>query len=185
MRFMQGVCLAAVSTLAVVNFGCAQKSATTAAAIEDKVYTVTPNAIVVKVGIVLGEVTEMKVMERVEQGTGRVDTAAKLSGKLKLTNGSTDQSVRLLGGKIIYIDDQGQPIKLDATRTEPTLRFSGTSEQLNPRQDASLSIDVDFPAEALKAKKLGEIRLELSYLPMAYKVETAKIPVAISIAAPK
>lgn len=185
MRFVQGVCFAAVSTLAVVNFGCAQKSAKTAAPIEDKVYTVTPDAIVVKAGIVQGAVTEMKVMERVEQGTGRVDTAAKLSAKLKVSNSSTDQSVRMLGGKILYIDDQGQPIKLDATRTEPTLRFAGASEQLNPRQDASLSIDVDFPAEALKAKKLSEIRLELSYLPMAYKVETAKIPVAISIAAPK
>jgi uncharacterized protein YjbJ (UPF0337 family) len=40
-----------------------------------------------------------------------IDSAAKLTGKLKLTNSSTDQTVRLVGGKILFIDAQGQPIR--------------------------------------------------------------------------
>ena len=127
-----------VSTVAAVSFGCAQKANVPQAVIEDKIYTVTPNAVKVTAGIVNGELTELKVMERVEQGSGRVDTAAKLSGKLKLTNSSPDQTVRILGGKIVYIDNQGKPIKLEEARTEPTLKFNNAmnaSDRIDPGQD--------------------------------------------------
>jgi len=174
-----------IGTLAAAGFGCGQKPTVPQAVIDDKVYSVTPDKVKVTAGIVNGEVTELKVMERVEQGSGRVDTAAKLSGKLKLINSSTDQTVRLLGGKIIYIDDQGQVMKLDATRTEPTLKFANMSnsvDRLDPGQDLTQAIDVDFPAGALKANKLKEIRIELAYIPSAYKLQTANFSVSIGAA---
>ncbi len=40
-------------------------------------------------------------------------------------------------------------------------------------------MDVDFPAEALKVKKLKEIRLELPYIPSPYKEESVNFTVAI------
>jgi len=171
------------AAVAATAFGCAQKPSTTAAVIEDKVYSVSPDQVQVKTGIVTGEVTEMKVTERVEQGTGRVDTAAKLTGKLKLTNSSTDQTVRMLGGKIIYIDDQGQVIKIEEARTEPALKFPSSfnsgADRLDPGQDATQTLEVDFPAAALKSKKLKEIRLELAYIPSSYKMQTANFNVSI------
>ena len=134
----------------------------------------------VKAGIVTGDVTEMKVTERVEKGSGRVVSPAKLTGTLKLKNSSKDQAVRLVGGKIQYIDAQGQPMKLEETRTEPTIKFATYgSERLDPGQDATQSVDVDFPAEALKAKKLREIRLDLAYIPSPYKEETVNFTVVI------
>jgi hypothetical protein len=140
----------------------------------------TPASVKVKAGIVTGEVTEMKVTERVEKGSNRLVSPAKLTGTLKLTNSSKDQAVRLVGGKIQYIDAQGQPIKLEETRTEPTIKFATYGpERLDPGQDATQSVDVDFPAEALKAKKLKEIRLELTYIPSPYKEETVNFTVSI------
>lgn len=178
MHTWSGVMMA--TAVAATLLGCAQKPATTAMVIEDKVYTVTPDQVKVKAGIVTGEVTEMRVTERIEQGSGRIDTPAKLTGKLKLTNSSTDQTVRLLAGKLLYIDTQGQLIKIEEARTEPTFRFSSSSsERLDPGQDASQSVEVDFPAEALKAKKLKEIRLELAYIPSSYKLEKANFAVSI------
>jgi hypothetical protein len=172
-----GVTVAA--TVAAMTLGCSQQSGT-AVVIEDKVYTVTPASVTVKAGIVTGEVTEMKVTERVEKGSGRLVSPAKLTGMLKLKNSSKDQAVRLVGGKITYIDAQGQPIKLEETRTEPTIRFATYgSERLDPGQDATQSVDVDFPAEALKAKKLKEIRFELAYIPSPYKEETVNFTVVI------
>lgn len=175
--------VAAVAMVAVAGFGCAPKPSTPAAAIEDKIYAVSPDQVQVKTGIVTGEITEMKVTERVEQGTGRVDTPAKLTGKLKLTNSSTDQTVRMLGGKLIYIDDQGQVIKIEQARTEPVLKFPSSfnsgADRLDPGQDATQAVEVDFPAEALKSKKLKEIRLELAYIPSAYKMQTANFSVSI------
>ena len=168
-----------VAELTTMTLGCSQPSGT-AVVIEDKVYTVTPAGITVQAGIVTGTVTEMKVLERVEKGSDRVVSPAKLSGKLVLKNSSTNQTVRLVAGKILYIDTQGQPITLEATRTEPTIKFASYgAEQLNPGQEATQALEVDFPAEALKAKKLKEIRLEFAYIPSPYKEETVNFIVAI------
>ncbi len=168
------------TAVAAMTLGCSQQSSGPAVVIEDKVYTVTPAEVKVKAGIVTGDVTEMKVTERVEKGSGRIVSPAKLTGKLVLKNSSKDQAVRLVGGKIQYIDAQGQPIKVAEAQTEPTIKFATYgAETLDPGKDATQSMDVDFPAEALKAKKLKEIRLELVYIPSPYKEEAVNFTVAI------
>ena len=178
MRKWVGVTVLAAA-VAAMTLGCSQQSGT-AVMIEDKVYTVTPASVKVKAGIVTGDVTEMKVTERVEKGSGRLVSPAKLTGTLKLKNSSANQAVRLIAGKIQYIDTQGQPIRLVEGRTEPLIRFATyCPERLDPGQDATQSVDVDFPAEALKAKKLKEIRLELAYIPSPYKEETVNFTVSI------
>jgi uncharacterized membrane protein YeaQ/YmgE (transglycosylase-associated protein family) len=175
-----GLGAAVVAVVAWMTLGPAPQPAATAAVIEDKTYTVTPASVKVQAGIVTGEVTEMKVTERVEQGSGRVVSAAKLTASVVLKNGSANQTVRLVAGTIQYIDAQGQPIKLEAARTEPTLRFATYgSDRLDPGQETTQSLDVDFPAEALKAKKLKEIRLDLAYIPSPYREETANFIVSI------
>lgn len=167
--------------VAAALLGCTPQQPRALTAIEDKVYPVTPTAMTVKTGIVTAELTEMKVTERVEKESGKIDTPAKLSATLKLVNSSSDQTVRLIGGKMVYIDMQGQPIKVEEARTEPVIRFTSvSSSQLDPGQDATQSIDVDFPTEALKTKKLKQIRLDLTYAPTAYRQETANVVVSIS-----
>jgi hypothetical protein len=164
---------------------CTPNTPSTRLAIEDKVYSVTPTAMTVKAGIVTAELTDMKVTERVEQDTGRIDTPAKLTGTLKLQNHSSDQTVRLISGKMVYMDMYGKPIAVGEARTEPVVRFtSQSSSQLDPGQEASQNINVDFPADALKAKTLKEIRLDLVYSPTAYRQETATMAVAIGGAEP-
>jgi hypothetical protein len=157
-----------------------EPAATAAQVVEDKTYTVTPAAMKVKAGIVTGDVTELKITERVERGSGRVTSPAKLTAKVVLKNSSANQTVRLVAGKIQYIDAQGQPIKLEEARTEPTLKFQAYgSERLDPGQEATQTLDVDFPAEALKAHRLKEIRLELAYIPSPYREETVNFTVSI------
>ena len=171
--------------VAAALLGCIPQQPKVVTAIEEKVYSVTPPAMTVKTGIVTAELTDMKVTERVEKDSGKIDTPAKLSAKLKLVNSSSDQTVRLIGGKMVYIDMQGQPIKIEEARTEPVIRFtSASSSQLDPGQDATQSIDVDFPAEALKTKKLKQIRLDLTYAPTAYRQETANVVVSIGASEP-
>lgn len=175
-----GVATAIAVTAAA--YGCAPKPPVAMAVIEDRLYTVTPDQVTVTTGIVTGEVTDMKITERVEKGSGRIETPAMLSGKLKLTNSSRDQTVRLVGGRILYIDDRGQLIKIEDARAEPTLKFStshNAPDRLDPGQDATQNVQVDFPAEALKAGKLREIRVELAYIPSAYQLQSANFRVAI------
>ena len=170
------------AAVAAMSVGCTPPSSAVASVINDKVYSVTPASVKVKAGIVSGEATEMKVMERVEEGSGRVTTPARLTGRLVLRNVSSDQAVRLLGAKIVYIDAQGVPIKLASDRTEPTLWVAssyGSPDRLDPGHETTQTLDVDFPIEALKAKKLKEIRVELSYIPSQFREETLSFAVSI------
>lgn len=174
--------MAVGAAVVAMTLGCSPKPAATQAAVNDKFYAVTPDAITVKGSLMSGALSEMKVVERVEDGSGRVDQPARLTAKLVLTNISKDQSVRLLGGKLLYIDVQGKPIPLEDQRTEPTLKASGSSggqERLDPGEEANQSVEADFPAEALKMKRLKEIRLELLYIPSAYKQEAMNFAVSI------
>jgi hypothetical protein len=178
--------LIAASVIAAASAGCTPPPAHVNAVVNEKVYSVSPATTKVKVGIVTGEMSEMKVTERVEEGSGRITAPAKLTGKLVLKNISADQTVRLLGGKIVYIDMQGKPIKLEDARLEPTLKVPssyGSSERLDPGQENSQAVDADFPVEALKAKRLKDVRVELTYIASPYKEETMNFPVSIGAAA--
>ena len=179
----QRIALAVACALtAALTLGCSPAPSAAAAVIKDRIYTVTPDSLKVTAGIVTGEITEMKVTERIEEGSGRVADPAKLTGKLALKNISKDQTVRLIGGKILYIDSTGQPIKLEDSRTEPMIKVDssyGSAERLDPGQNATQSVDAEFPVEALKAKKLKEIRLELSYIPAPFKEEKLNFTVSI------
>lgn len=175
-----GLGAALVAAMLWMNLAPAQPPAATAAVIEDKSYPVAPPTLRVKAGIISGEVADMKVMERVEKGSDRVVSLAKLTGILRLKNTSPDQAVRLVAGQIRYIDATGQPIKLEDMRTEPTVRFASSSnDRLDPGQEITEAIDVDFPAEALQVARLKEIRLDLTYLTSPYRKATASFPVSI------
>lgn len=173
----------AAAVLAAISAGCTPAPAQKAPAVSDKTYAVKPDALTVKGELLSGALTEMKVVERVEEGSGRIDQPARLTGKLVLTNVSKDQSLRLVGGRVLYIDMQGRPIPLEDKRADPTLKVSqsyGSQERLDPGQDASQPVEADFPAEALKMKRLKEIRLELLYIPSPYRQETMSFGVSIA-----
>jgi len=175
--------LIALGAASAMLTACTPSAPTAMAAVNDKVYTVTPNAMKVKAGIVTGEVTDMKVTERVEEGSGKVQTPAKLTGKLSLKNTSSDQTMRLVGGKISYIDMQGKPIQLEDNRTAPSISLGqssyGSADRLDPGQASSHTLDAEFPVQALKAKTLKEVRLELSFIPSQFREETLNFTVSI------
>jgi hypothetical protein len=91
--------------------------------------------------------------------------------------------MRLVGGKISYIDMQGKPIALEDSRTEPSIQVGGTgygsSDRLDPGQAASHSLDAEFPVAALKANNLKEVRLELAFIPSQFREETLSFTVSI------
>lgn len=152
--------LVALGAASAMLAACTPPAPSAMAAVSDKVYTVTPSTMKVKAEIVTGEVTDMKVTERVEEGTGRVAVPAKLTGKLSLKNISADQTMRLVGGKIRYIDMRGKPIALEDNRTEPSIQVSsqsyGASDRLDPGQVSNHMLDAELPAAALKTKNLKE-----------------------------
>jgi hypothetical protein len=176
---MQKTMIAAA--LAALLGGCSQPPATKVADIKDRDYAVNPATVTVKAGILSGVMSEMKVSERVEDGSGRIDTPARLTGKLVLKNVSADQTVHLVGGKVVYMDMQGKPIPLEDNRAEPTLKVStyNSQDRIDPGQEAMQTVEAEFPAAALQAKRLKDIRVELLYIPSAYKHETMSFGVSL------
>jgi len=61
--------MAVSAAVAAMMFGCSPQPGATVAVVKDKIYIVTPAAMKVKSGIVSGELTEMKVTERIEEGS--------------------------------------------------------------------------------------------------------------------
>src|SRR5438876_1122929 len=150
--------MAVSAAVAAMMFGCSPQPSATVAVVKDKIYSVTPAAMKVKSGIVTGELTEMKVTERIEEGSGRITSPAKLSGKLVLKNVSSDQTLRLIGGKVLYIDMQGKPIKLEENRTAPMLRIAssyGSQERLDPGPAAVVGVALEEGERAGKAQMPG------------------------------
>src|SRR3972149_4092831 len=68
------------AVVAAMTLGWSQQPSGTAAGIEGKTYTVPPASVKVKAGIATGAVPEMQVRERVEKGSGRLVSPAKLTG---------------------------------------------------------------------------------------------------------
>jgi len=177
--------IALAATLAAALAGCSQKAPQAPAPqISEKVFELTPASIRVKSGIVGGALSKMRVTERVEEGSGRVEYGPKLSGRLVLKNVSTDQSVLIDGGKLVFADAADKPIALGPASTPPAVRlgesYNSTATRLDPGQELTRDIDVDFPGEALSPGKLREIRLQLKYTAAPFKRDILEFPVALS-----
>lgn len=173
---------AGAAAVAALALGCAEQPSAATAVIADTTYIVRWPPVAVTAAIITGVVTDLKVTERVRQGSDHAGATAKLTGTLTLRNTSADQTVRLVTGKILYIDTQGRPISLDEASTEPTVRFPTSGrERLDPGQEAVQFLTVGFPAEALRTQRLGEIRLELAYIPSPYRTETVNVIVPIGL----
>jgi hypothetical protein len=153
----------------------------TSVAFEDKTYTLTPVAVEVHAArIIAGEITDMRVVQRVERISGRVISPPRLVGTLRLWSSSTTHSVRLVVAKIQYLDDQWRPMKFEDSRTHGTFKFATDGiEWVDPGQEAIHAIDVAFPAEALKARKLTRLRLEIGYVSSPYREEMLSFAVSI------
>ncbi len=162
--------------------GCAQQgeeTATSAPSIEEKTIALSPAQVAVKASFLTGQLEDMQVYQRVEEGSGKVVDPPKLRATLNLTNTSEDQAARPIVGQLTYLDEAGKAIPLAQGRGEATFKFPYYQDRLDPGMATSVNLDVPFPAAALEEKPLGEVRLELTYIPMPYREETVSIPVGL------
>lgn len=177
------IALIAAATAAALA-ACSQKAPETAAPkISQEVFDLTPGSIKVKAGIVGGELKDLKVTEQVQEGTGQVDSGPRLSGHLVLRNLSTDQSVLVNGGKLVFADAANKPITSGPESNPPAISLGDSGDnsgasRLDPGQELTRDIDVDFPGEALKPGKLHEIRMQLQYTAAPFKRDLMEFPVA-------
>jgi hypothetical protein len=150
------------------------QSAAASSQLDEKTILLKPSVTFVKSSFLTGELRDLRVVERVEHGTGKAVSTPLLRATLTVTNDSESQAARLLGGKIDYIDSKGMQIQIAHT----AFPFIGVpSDRLDPGMHTSQVIDVPFPSAALNPNAIREVSLELIYLPITYREDTVKIPV--------
>ena len=127
------------------------------------------------------EAGDLKVMETVEKASGKVISAPRLKGTLKLENVGTDQTLRLVRGEVAYFGSDGRAIPVGVDQEKPALKFNGysSSESLDPGQKNDQTIDVAYPAGAAAAKSVKSIRIHVTYVSSPHKTQNFEIPVRI------
>ena len=168
------------AAVGVMTLFCSPQPSGTAAVIEDKTSTVTPASVTVTAGIITGEVIALKVAERVEKGPDRVGSPAKLTGTLPLKHTSANQTVRLGDGKILYIDTQGQPIKLEADLLQ-LLCLQDFGRDV-PIQGLGRILPRGEPLAAVRGEldgRLDPCALEPAYIPSPFREETVNFTVSV------
>jgi len=178
---LRGASLATTGLLAAAAFACSSPPSADLPRIEEKTVMLEPATIPVTVGILSGRLSNLSVIQRVNAETGEVVYASQLRGTLTLKNRSDDQAVRRVGGHLEYLGDAGAPIALARDRSDTAFSFYNySSERLDPGKEISHSLDVPFPAAALRGTVLNDIRLRVTYLPAPYRQESVELPVTVA-----
>ena len=158
-----------------------QQNQSTAATTQpvEKSYTLVSSA-PMKVDFLTGQFEGLTITERIDPKTNDVVDRPELRGTLKLKNDSKDQSARLLGGSLVFLDAKGQVIPVGKDRGDTSFTFSAyETQRLDPGKETSQMIDVPFPRAGLKAGEIHSIRLDLNYLPSVYRAQSVDYPVSL------
>ncbi len=173
-----GIVVAAAVGLA----GCAQEGPQSSTpVIEDKTFALTPSAATTKIDVLAVHLKDLKVLQRVEQGTGTVVDPPQLLGAVTVKNTSKDHAVRLIAGEVAYLNEMGQPIRLAEGRDAPRFQFySYSEERLDPGEEMSRELRVAFPAAVLNGQALRNLRVQLEYTSVPYREETVDLGVSLA-----
>ena len=181
-RITLSVTFATALALSAMLAGCATEQDVGASPrIVEKTFALTPDTLPLGVSFLKGELAGLKVVERINETTKEVVEQPKLRGTLKLRNTAPDQAVRLISAKIGYVDTDGKLIALAEGRQDTSFKlYSYQADRLDPGMGSSHDVDVPFPAAALAGKTLGDIRLEMTYLPTPYREEAVAVRVSLA-----
>jgi len=168
--------------LALGVVACSQQqgqSTTTAAQPVEKVFTLASSA-TMKVDFLSSRLQGLTITERIDPKTKSVVDPPELRGTLKLKNDSRDQSARLIGGRLVFLDAKGHVIPVAKDRGDASFTFNAyETQRLDPGMETSQAIDVPFPRVGLQASEIQSIRLDLMYLPSAYRQKGVNYPVSL------
>lgn len=172
---------AVVLTTTMMVAGCGQQQAADAPQIEEKQFALNPAQAPIEVDLLKGTLGGMIVTLRADKETGQLVYGPMFRADLKLTNISENRAVRLIAGEVRYLDADGRPIAVRDERGDTEFTFSTyQTERLDPGMQTTRSIDVPFPAAAVQNGTLRDVRLELEYVVLPYRKETAKVHTALS-----
>ena len=155
-------------------------SAALAPSVEVRTVALQPARIPVATASFAGDLESVTVISRVDKKTGKLVDSPDLRATLRLRNATADQALRLLSGTVEYMGADGAQIPLAKDQGHSGFSFFPDQQSdVLPGQAMSQVIRVPFPAAALKANTLRDIRLHVTYRATPYRNETMDSPVTL------
>jgi hypothetical protein len=178
---LQAMVVGAAALSATACGGGGATTAETTPAFEERTFALKVTPAELCVDLLRAELSDLTVVERVRSGSGETVEPPKMRGTLKLKNTAVDRTVRLVGGAIEFLGEDGRVIALAPGRGDGKLTFYGyMGDRLDPGQDTRQSVEVPFPAAVLDDTAISDVRLSLTFVPMPYRTEATTVSVTLA-----
>ena len=156
-------------SVAIGFIGCAQEKKVEAPKQEQVTKNLVPPKAEIKGQNFLAELTDLKVVMTIDTASKEIVETPTLKGNIKITNKSKD-ILDIQAITLEYLDAAGKPIPYKPD--EKIVKVYSFWKALQPEGTTEGSLDVTIPANAIKAKSLEKIEINLVYVPSPLKRET-------------
>jgi hypothetical protein len=160
-------------SLAICFLGCTTDKKGDAPKQEQVIKNLIPSKAEVKGQNFLLEFSELQFVILKNKDSEEITETPRLKGRIKITNQSKD-ILEIQGITFEYLDHAGKPIPFISG--EKISKAIVMLQAIRPGEITESSIDATIPKTAVKGKALGQIEVNLVYIPTLLKREKLLIP---------
>lgn len=162
---------------ALVMTGCPQQTKIEEPAREEVTLPLKPPRIEAQGPTLAIAVTDLRIVQTVEKGTGKVVVQPHLRGTMRITNRSPREAVHIETIRLDYLDRAGKAVGDATVRLTPWM--AGGGEKVEPEKSLERELDVALPEEVVKEKALAGIRVAVGYVPWRVRDEVVRVGVRL------
>lgn len=159
--------------LAIGFWGCTKEQKAEAPAQQEITKDLVPAKAEVKSQNFLVELDNLKIDMTVDTASKEILATPSLKGNFKITNESKD-NMDIQSVSLEYLDNTGKPIAFSSGEkvSKPSLYL----KTLKPGETAEGSLDATIPRAVAKNNNLGNIEINLVYVPSPIRTDTLTLP---------
>ncbi len=139
---------------------------------EEITVALTPSNQEIKGKLFTLNLSDLKIIKRINKSTKELTTTPSLKGSLKISNNSTN-ILDIKEMTIQYLDISENPIPFK--NGEKKAKVSAYWSNIQPEKDSEKSLDVKVPMAAVKEKSIKKIRTHVVHIPIPLKRESMDV----------
>ncbi len=154
-------------------FGCAREKKAEAPKQERVTKNLAPPKAEVKGQNFLVDLSDLQLVMWEDMTSKKIVETPSLQGHIKITNKSQDV-LDIQAVSIEYLDEAGKPIDFESG--EKIAKANLYVSAIKPGESTEGSLDVTIPRKAVEGKALGQVEINLVYIPSPLNRETLTVP---------
>ncbi|MBI2001509.1 MAG: DUF2294 family protein [candidate division NC10 bacterium] len=162
---------------ALVMTGCPQQTKVEEPAREEVTLALKPPMIERQGPTLAIAVADLRIVQTVEKGTGKVVVPPHLRGMMRITNRSAREAVHIETIRLEYLDRAGKAVGDATVRVTPWA--TGGGDKVEPEKTLERELDVALPEELVREKGLAGIRVAVAYIPWRTRDEVVRAAVRL------